>query len=76
MLTKAYVSGTIKGEIAMMEASQLKKKKKASKKKVNKILKFKDKPTPIIQYSELGFPVICGGGKSMREMYEEERIGL
>jgi hypothetical protein len=30
--------------------------------------KHKDKPTPIIQYSELGLPVICGGGKSMREM--------
>lgn len=75
MLTKAYVSGKIKGEIEM-EAIGLKKKKKASKKKVNKIFKFKDKPTPIIQYSELGFPVICGGGKSMREMYEEERIGL
>jgi hypothetical protein len=37
MLTKIQVSGTIKGEIDMMEAIKLKKKKKASKKFRSKI---------------------------------------
>jgi len=41
MLTKIQVSGTIKGEIDMMEAIKLKKKKKASKKKLIKFLNSK-----------------------------------
>jgi hypothetical protein len=55
MLTKACISGTIKGEIEM-EAIELKKKKKASKKFKSKA-KFKEHPS-IIQYSKLGLPII------------------
>ncbi|MFU0783697.1 MAG: hypothetical protein ACFWT2_11540 [Thermoanaerobacterium thermosaccharolyticum] len=55
MLTKAYVSGKIKGEIEM-EAIGLKKKKKASKRFKSKA-KLKEHSS-IIQYSKLGLPII------------------
>ncbi|MEG6569119.1 hypothetical protein [Thermoanaerobacterium thermosaccharolyticum] len=35
--------------------------------------KHKDKPTPIIQYSELGLPVISSKIKTLRQMYEEDK---
>ncbi|MBE0069239.1 hypothetical protein [Thermoanaerobacterium thermosaccharolyticum] len=73
MLTKIQVSGTIKGEIDMMEAIKLKKKKKASKRFRSKI-KI-EKETPIIRYSKLGLPIISGSVKTLRQMYEEEKWG-
>ena len=47
---------------------------KKNKKKI-KNNKFRDKPTPIIQYSELGLPVISGNVKTLRQMYEEDKWG-
>ncbi|SNX54213.1 hypothetical protein [Thermoanaerobacterium sp. RBIITD] len=35
--------------------------------------KHKNKPTPIIQYSELGLPVISSRIKTLRQMYEEDK---
>ncbi|WP_434644352.1 hypothetical protein PQ692_14910 (plasmid) [Thermoanaerobacterium thermosaccharolyticum] len=69
MLTKAYVSGKIKGEIEM-EAIGLKKKKKASKKFRSKI--EIEKNTPIIRYSKLGLPIISGSQKILEHVLKEE----
>jgi hypothetical protein len=70
MLTKIQVSGTIKGEIDMMEAIKLKKKKKASKKFRSKI--EIEKNTPIIRYSKLGLPIISGSHEIFERVLKDD----
>lgn len=59
---------TFKGDLTM------KGKSMAKVKTVKCGCSHTDKPAgDIIRKNELGIPVICGGGKTMREMYRETR---
>ncbi|MGF7396300.1 hypothetical protein [Thermoanaerobacterium thermosaccharolyticum] len=70
MLTKAYVSGKIKGEIEMEAIGLKKKKKKASKKFKSKI--EIEKNTPIIRYSKLGLPIISGSHEIFERVLKDD----
>lgn len=59
---------TFKGDLTMKGRSM------AKVKTVKCGVSHTDKPAgDIIRKNELGIPVICGGGKTMREMYRETR---
>jgi len=70
MLTKAYVSGTIKGEIEM-EAIRLKKKKKKASKKFKSKIEI-EKNTPIIHYSKLGLPIISNSHEIFERVLKDD----